>query len=242
MRSPFPRVGGKKLLKKRIVKLFPKDYSIYCEPFCGASSVFFEKPKSGLEILNDKDKVVYNILKLFKTYDGQEISKAINGTYSRKEFEAIMQSKPRTFENKALKSLLISKISFRANMTNYSQGKSKISTHYSDEYMERLKNVTLLNQSYEKVIKKYDSPSTFFYIDPPYENSEGDYTHDFVDPQELCKLLSSIKGMFLLSYNDSDNIREIFKSFNIRSIKTMYSSMHGTNTNVKELLISNYTR
>ena len=50
---------------------------------------------------------------------------------------------------------------------------------------------------------KYDSPNTLFYLDPPYENSEKQYIHDSVNIQDLFKILSNIKGYFILSYNDS---------------------------------------
>lgn len=239
MRSPIPRVGGKKLLKERILRLFPKEYKIYCEPFCGGASVFFGKERHGKEILNDKDIEVFNMLKLFKTYPGQLISKAINGKYSESDFKRIQESKPRSFQQIAIKSLIVSKISFRSNMKSFDT-RGRINSKYTDEYMNRLKGVTLSNQNYVRVISKYDSVDTFFYLDPPYENADNDYTHGVVDPRELFEILINIKGMFLLSYNDSPHIRDLFKHFNIRTVKTRYSSIEGSKLQKNELLISNY--
>src|SRR5690606_12316640 len=33
---------------------------------------------------------------------------------------------------------------------------------------ERLRNVTILHAPYEKVIRRYDGPDTFFFLDPPF--------------------------------------------------------------------------
>ncbi len=54
------RIGGKRLLKKRIVKMFPKDYEnmIYVEPFNGAGHVYFYKKPSIKEVINDVDSGV----------------------------------------------------------------------------------------------------------------------------------------------------------------------------------------
>jgi len=109
-----------------------------------------------------------------------------------------------------------------------------------------LRGVKILNQDYSSVIKKYDSPKTFFYLDPPYEHSTGkegvsDYK-DFVSPDDVYKSLQGLKGKFMLSYNDSANIRKIFSKYNIRKIKTKYAGV-GTEGGVRpmnELIITNY--
>ena len=104
-----------------------------------------------------------------------------------------------------------------------------------------MQNWNRLNENYKNVIKKYDSPNTFFYLDPPYEDSKALYEYDKFDYNELFNIVNNIKGKFLLSLNDSKNIRNIFKKFKIKSI---YRKPQGTTARIttggKELLISNY--
>ncbi|ECR2224658.1 DNA adenine methylase, partial [Campylobacter jejuni] len=58
----------------------------------------------------------------------------------------------------------------------------------------------------------------------------------------LCNLLKNIKGKFMLSYNDCELIRKLYKDFNFKELKVRYS----LNNNVlkrkesKELLIMNF--
>jgi len=67
------------------------------------------------------------------------------------------------------------------------------------------------NMNYSDVIKKYDSPTTYFYCDPPYWKTENYYSlHDFdrADHEKLCNQLKNIQGKFSLSYYNFDLLRE----------------------------------
>ena len=54
----------------------------------------------------------------------------------------------------------------------------------------------------------------------------------------------SIENGFLLSYNDSVIVRELYKDFNIKTTKeieyTLGKNMHGKNKSVREVFITNY--
>jgi DNA adenine methylase len=86
------------------------------------------------------------------------------------------------------------------------------------ETAEYMKNTTVLNQDYKSVIKKYDRPDAFIYLDPPYENSDRLYEFPDVDYEEMARVLEKVKGKFLMSINDSPNIRKIFKKFYIHKV------------------------
>ena len=240
MRAPIGRFGGKSKLKLRLIEMFPKDYDTYVEPFVGAGNVFYATPKVENEIINDKDKDMYTIHKGLQN-NGEYIEKNIPRTYSKTTFEKLKN-----------KSDVISLI-YKYKSSFYSKGKNfdvsregeKIATNFKD-YEPRLKGVKILNQDYATIIKKYDSSKTFFYLDPPYESSTGkegvsDYK-DVVMPEDVFKSLQGLKGKFMLSYNDSENIKKIFSKYKIRKIKTKYTGIGKTGgTREKtELLITNY--
>ena len=113
-----------------------------------------------------------------------------------------------------------------------------------DKQQERMKNTTILNQDYKTVIKKYDSSKTFFFLDPPYERSKDLYKEGTFNYEELNNILENVKGKFLLTLNDSSNIRTIFRNFNIKRIKVKGNrrgregGLGGGTRN--ELIITNY--
>ena len=83
----------------------------------------------------------------------------------------------------------------------------------------------------------------FFFIDPPYEESKGLYKAFTFDFEELRDVLSKIKGSFMLTLNDSPNIRNIFREFNIKSVVVPAGSKKFGDIGAKdrkELIIMNY--
>jgi len=54
MRGPISYIGGKNRLAKLIIAKLP-EHTTYVEPFAGGAQVFFHKPRSKIEVLNDLD-------------------------------------------------------------------------------------------------------------------------------------------------------------------------------------------
>lgn len=112
------------------------------------------------------------------------------------------------------------------------------------ELENRMANVVVENQDFETLIKHYDRTDTFFYADPPYFSSEDMYAVGFGwdDHVRLRDTLKNIKGMFLLSYNDCPEIRELYKDFSIFDFSRTHSMVqrYEAGKEFKELLIGNY--
>ena len=79
-------------------------------------------------------------------------------------------------------------------------------TNAKDEFTEslcrRLENVTVENEDALSVIRRYDCPGAFHFVDPPYINSDcGAYegTFNSEDMSRLLVLLEGIQGKFMLT-------------------------------------------
>ena len=88
----------------------------------------------------------------------------------------------------------------------------------SDKFILKLKKIEQCeNLSFEEVIKKYDSPTTYFYCDPPYWSTELYYSlHRFGKEQheELKNCLHNIEGKFSLSYYDFSELSDMYPKDN----------------------------
>lgn len=245
--APYARFGGKSRLKKRLLSYFAPNYEgmTYIEPFFGGGSLFFYKKPSKTEVINDLDKNIYILMNGFKKYNGDEISASINGDYNKEDFFLLKDTKPTTAYEEFLRILIMMKISFFSEMRTfkYANRDQHVKSNYGTKYNERLKDTIILNKDYKEVIKKYDSPQSFFYLDPPYSMSEKKkyYDNQHININELYELLKNIKGKFLLSYDNSAEIKELFKEFNIIEIITIYSRTQNLENREKiELVIKNY--
>jgi DNA adenine methylase len=117
------------------------------------------------------------------------------------------------------------------------------------KYREHFDKLTFVeNMDFENVVEKYDSPTTYFYMDPPYWKTENYYSnHDFDvnDHIRLADCIKKIKGKFSLSYYIFPKLEEWFprdeykweqKNFK----KAAAAKKDGTQNEGTELLIMNY--
>jgi DNA adenine methylase len=98
------------------------------------------------------------------------------------------------------------------------------------------------------VIDEFDSPKTYFYVDPPYWKTENYYSnHDFDvdDHKRLADKLTLISGKFSLSYYDFDLLslwypKETY-TWEMKEFAKAASATKGKTQNMgQELLIMNY--
>ena len=112
------------------------------------------------------------------------------------------------------------------------------------QLQDRMANIVVENQDFETLIKHYDRPDAFFYLDPPYFSTEDMYEVGFGwdDHVRLRDTLKNIKGKFLLSYNDCDEIRELYNGFSMFDFSRTHSmaQRYEAGKKFKELLIGNY--
>lgn len=246
MKSFIPWIGGKSLLAKRIVSMFPDDFDRYVEVFGGGGSVLFYKDKHApLEIYNDANGQLVNLFRCIR-FHREELQREISGYVNAREiFDDIKeQIDMRGFTDiqRAAMFYIKIKISYGADGRTYGCNKKNISPDYLTEIENRLKSgagVVIEHKDFENLIKVYDRPNALFYCDPPYYKAEKYYDSEFnsEDHQRLKRCLNAIKGRFILSYNDDDYIRELYKDFNITEAERQNNLSKGT---YKELIITNY--
>jgi hypothetical protein len=84
---------------------------------------------------------------------------------------------------------------------------------------ERLKGVKIYDSDFEPIVRKFDSPQTFFYLDPPYpDRSQEREKFDDEDLERLIKVLGEIKGKFILSL-DHEHRKALPKSWQVKLIR-----------------------
>jgi DNA adenine methylase len=111
-----------------------------------------------------------------------------------------------------------------------------------------LKITDVENLDFQDVIEKYDSPSSYFYVDPPYWKTENYYSnHDFDrdDHERLAISLNKIQGKFSLSYYDFELLHDWFPenkfTWEKKEFAKAAAAKKGTKQNMgEELLILNY--
>ena len=110
-----------------------------------------------------------------------------------------------------------------------------------DAAHKRRSGVVFEALDWSKCLDRYDGPKTLFYLDPPYFGGESDYGKDqFARSNfgDMAEQLSGMKRRFLLSINDTPEIRETFGGFSIDEVRLKDSVSSGPLVSASELLIS----
>lgn len=200
--------GGKQNMAGLISGLIP-EHSIYVEPFSGGAAVFFAKPLARYNVLNDKNKWLINMYIQYKRHPALFCRLVRSLPFSEEIHRLSKKYKVRNKMLSAVRFWYNINCSFSnqldcgfkgsASHKNLTMYKNKLVT-LSDK-ISKLGSAVILCRDAISIIKKYDSPSSFFYIDPPYPMAnQGHYSgYSVSDYALLISVLSGIRGRFILS-------------------------------------------
>ena len=246
-------MGGKSRQAKRLAAILA-DHKCYVEVFAGAANLLFVKPPSKTEVINDINSDLVNLFRIVRYHSREFIAELNCITQSREEFADYRSQPGLTDIQRAARFWFVAKTAFggTGGTTHPSfgygtTGKSRLrrsSFSAIRRCHKRLDGVYIENLDFEDLIKRYDRKHTIFFCDPPYYKTAGfAEKFDGSDHERLSKALRAIKGKFLLTINDDQKIRKLYKGLPRRSVQVKYSVARDKSAKArdrKELLISNY--
>lgn len=252
-----PWLGGKSRLADFIVeKINSTSHTTYAEPFMGMGGIFFRRdyrPKQ--EVVNDLNHDVVNLFRILREHYVQFMETLKWQLTTRADFERLIDTPADKLTDlqRAARFLYIQRIRFGGNIKSRNFGVQRGSPARFDltklasvleDVHTRLAGVVVECLDYSRFIETYDSAGALFYLDPPYYGGENDYGAGMFSRAEFAKMaeqLAGIKGKFLLSINDTPEIRETFARFHFLDIQTLYTIGGADKAKVApELLIANY--
>jgi len=248
---PFRWAGGKfyalKILQRFWINI---EHNEFREPFLGGGSMFWSKKKVKDNWVNDIDEDLVFLLnyisvpkqkeKLLKLFaDEMEASKEV--------YEKVKNIKPKNGLERAYRYFYLNRTSFSGKMKNPSWGylpKRSLPPYRWHERInpcsEKIQGVKITNLDFEEVIlapAMTKGNKVLMFLDPPYylANQEGYYAKSFKkdDHIRLAKTLKKAKHKFFLTYDDCEEIRDLYSWANIYEINFVYR-FDNTNDNDKQ--------
>jgi len=240
----FKYFGGKSRVAKRIVSYIPENKT-WVEPFAGGASVTLAKPPSEREVLADERS---DVTRFFQKVKAGEPIEDLKPDISKREFD-IIKNKPENRRSPA-EFLALQQKSFGGHGQSFARGSAIIRKQLEryDDYWQRLRKTIILNADFRKTMRKYDSPSTVFYLDPPYPNPRDKFVdyggHGIPSVQDIRTTIDMAKGKVMLSYPNTPEVRRAFpkSKFQIRKFR-LYRPLTSYNAGPRtrsELLILNF--
>lgn len=253
MSSFFPWMGGKNKIVARLTGLLP-DHKCYVEVFAGAANLLFAKDRSKVEVLNDINSELVTLFRVVRFHRREFIRELALFSHSRVEFASCRQQPGLTDIQKAARYFYVIKTAFGGkggtSHPNFGYGTTGRARYQRAAFSsvarchKRLDGVFIENLDYADCIVRYDRPYTVFFCDPPYLDTGG-YKANFgkSDHRRLAELLARIKGKFLLTINDCQKIRTLYRGFSIQKVPVKYSISRDKTSKARdrtELIIANY--
>ncbi|MCZ2158998.1 DNA adenine methylase [Bartonella sp. 220] len=249
-------IGGKSRLAKTITKIIEGiPHSIYAEPFVGMGGIFFRRKLiPPIEVINDRSGDVVNFFRVLQRHYHPFMDLLKFQITSREAFQHFTLQDPKTLTDLelALRFLYLQRLSFSGKVAERTFGADPHrGARFNSLKLEgllklvyrRLSGVTIEHLDWFDFIRRYDRPTTLFYLDPPYWGIEDYYGKDLFkreDYQKMSTLLAQLKGKFVLSLNDVPEIRKTFSHFTLKEVRIVYSCCSSNNAIPgKELIISN---
>jgi DNA adenine methylase len=226
MKTPITYYGGKQKMLRYILPLIP-EHRIYVEPFFGGGAVFWAKKPAKVEFINDINGEVvnfYRVLQLHFPELKREIDATLHSEFQQKQARQIYRNPKNHNEiERAWAIYVLSRQSFYSILDSTWKCSKERSIAlqfqarkeaFTDDYSKRLEHTSIFSRDALEVIKSADSEDTFHYVDPPYIESnmghyEGYTANDF---ERLLKLLSILKGKFMLSSYPSEILSQYARS------------------------------
>lgn len=229
MKTPITYYGGKQKLMPIILPLIP-EHNLYAEPFCGGAAIFFGKEPSNVEVINDTNSELINFYKVAQNRF-VELNQMVNITLHSRRLHAdakVVYDNPHLFDEvkRAWAVWVLSSQGFAGALDGtFGYDKLKDTTtkkisnkrnNFTEEIAIRLQHVNIECTDAIYIIQSRDTSSTFFYVDPPYYNSNCGHYDGYTkeDFELLLKTLAAIKGKFLLSSYPSDLLTDYSKANN----------------------------
>ena len=218
----------------------------------------FAKRPVKAEVINDLDMNMTNFYWMAQMYYSDlkvEIDKTLHSRDIHAHAAHILQY-PVFFSpvQRAWAVWALSKTSFASMLDgsfgyDFRGGMPKMVQNAKDEFTEhicqRLENVTIENRDALDVIRTYDNPESFHFVDPPYINSDcGHYEGCFNEQnmEDLLKLLETVKGKFMLTMFPFPMIEKyaLKNDWIIHRIERTISASKTSRRKQEEWMICNY--
>ena len=211
-------------MAKYLLELIPK-HNLYIEPFFGGGNMFFSKPPSKMEIINDLSDNIFSLYKVIADEDKyKQLQHRLELTPYHAKFRYDYKQKLNeelTIEDRAFYYLYVNRTSFngvggfsctkliRNNMIRSVSDYLSLIPHL-EEIHNRLRNVVVENKDALELIQKYDDNDVFFYLDPPYIQSTRRSNQKYMiemsdkDHEKMIDLILKSKAKIMLSGYDNE--------------------------------------
>lgn len=263
IRSPLRYPGGKSRAVRLIASLAPQ-FDEYREPFLGGGSLFVylkQKFPDKKFWINDLHVPLFKFWKMCEQNPDSVVKKIYewrDGFQDGKEIYKFLISNSPTFDDleTAAAFFIINRITFSGTSESGGYSEQAFRGRFTESSIRRLqqfgsviKGTTITNYDFQRVVEQ-DGKNVFLFLDPPYYSAtksalygKNGNLHKAFDHIRFAEIMKKCSHRWLVTYDDSPYVRELFSFANIFSWNLTYGMRNVSDSSDQmgnELFISNY--
>lgn len=218
--------GGKTRMLKVILPMIP-EHTAYVEVFFGGGAVFFAKPQSHHEVINDINRELVAFMRNARLHLDALLDEMDLVLNSRQEFEDCIAQPGLTEIQKAARWFIRNRLSFGGMGENFAIGRTQPLSSRTQRLIairslsRRLDRTTVENRDWSKILETYDHAEAFFFLDPPYLDSGGGAYEGWSEHtlQRFADQVKQLDGKWMVTFQDCAQVRDFFGDYSIHSVK-----------------------
>lgn len=237
---------------KYILPLIP-DHDCYVEPFFGGGAVFFAHEPSKVEVINDLNRDLVGFLQCAKYHLDELLRETDLVPNSREVLETYLAQPGITDIQRAARWFIRHRISFGGTGNTFAVSRTApLSSRQARidairGVSARLDRTAVENKDYAQILRIYDSPRTFFFIDPPYMDAGGAAYAGWNEFQihAFASAVQALQGTWMVTYQDCPEIRSAFAGFTTKAIDRangIGANKSGKGGRYREVIITSHER
>lgn len=265
IKSPLRYPGGKSRAIQRMKYLLPAEFDEYREPFVGGGSffIYLKQKRPNLKVwINDLNPELYYFWK-YAQIDSEKLAREVlkvkkerlNGQELFDELLSIEKESLTEFE-RAVRFFVLNRITFSGVVESGGYSKHAFESRFTISAVERvsklgqmLEGIKITHLDYRKLLEDGDT-RVFTFLDPPYFKAtksrlygKNGILHTNFNHDEFAHVMKKCSHSWLITYDDSPEIRKNFSFANIYEWELQYGMNNykqGKAEKGSELFISNY--
>lgn len=262
-RSPFRYPGGKTWLIPTVrqwLKQDSKKVDILIEPFAGGGIVSltaaFEKLADQVTMVEMDEEVAAVWEVILNGKNSWLADKIYSFDLTHENIKAEFENPNKLLQDVAFCTILKNRV-FHGGiiakgaglLKNGENGKGIASRWYPKTLRDRILAISSVNEkidfitgnAFDSMEQNADNPNAYFFVDPPYTVAgKRLYTYFNIDHEKLFALTARLKGKFMLTYDDTTEIRQLADRYNLGYKTIPMKTTHHLEKN--EIIISDNFR
>lgn len=264
IKSPLRYPGGKSRAIQQMKHLLPKEFEEYREPFVGGGSffIYLKQKRPDLKIwINDLNPELYYFWKYVQVDSEKLARETLKIKQHRKDGQSLFDEMVKVDVNsltefeRAVRFFVLNRITFSGVVEAGGYSQLAFEGRFTESSIERvsklgrlLEGVKITHLDYRELLT--GGKEVFTFLDPPYFKAtksklygKNGILHTGFNHKEFAEAMKKCKHSWLITYDDSPEIRENFSFAKIYEWELQYGMNNYKKDKAEkgnELFISNY--